>query len=457
METITHKQRRIIVTILISGAFFASLSQSLLTSALPSIIKEFTISASVGQWLTSAYILTIGIVCTFTAYLINKFDVKHLFIGSTFVFFSGCVLAYFSPNFITLLLSRLLQALGTGVILTLIQVEMLYLYPQEEHGKSLTYIGFVVGFAPSIGPTLSGILVDTSGWRSIFILLIVASFIVMVLACFFLENVGERYPAKMDFLSAIIIGLGIVLLMISITNLTTNGLDLLSVILPLILGILMIIYFIHRQLNSKIPLLNVRVFKNRKFLLVNLIIYIAALCWMSGYLLVPLFIQSALGLSATISGLLMLPANLCYASLNPAGGRFYDNYGGKWTAIIGCLFLLFGSLPFVFFNKNTNILLISFSYILRLIGLVFTIMPLFAYALSDLPRKDYAHGNAIINANRQIFGALGTTVLVAFVTVSSTVGNVSVKGINGGFFIQVILLIFALLISIFIIKDDVKD
>jgi DHA2 family multidrug resistance protein-like MFS transporter len=126
-------------------------------------------------------------------------------------------------------------------------------------------------------------------------------------------------------------------------------------------------------------------------------------------------------------------------------------------SIIGCLFLLFGSLPFVFFNKNTNILLISFSYILRLIGLVFTIMPLFAYALSDLPRKDYAHGNAIINANRQIFGALGTTVLVAFVTVSSTVGNVSVKGINGGFFIQVILLIFALLISIFIIKDDVKD
>ena len=302
MENITKHQRNIIVAILITGAFFASLSQSLLTSALPSIINEFSISASVGQWLTSAYILTIGIVCTFTAYLINKYDTKRLFLGSMFIFFFGSVLSYAAPNFITLLISRLIQAFGTGILLTLIQVAMLYLYPKEEHGKSLSYIGFVVGFAPSIGPTLSGIMVDYSGWRSIFLLLIIVTFIVMVLAYFFLENVGEKYTVKMDFPSAFIIGLGIICLMLGITNLTTNGLDLLTVILPVIFGFLMVLYFIHRQLHLEIPLLNVRVFKNRKFLLMNIILYITFLCWMSGYLLVPLYIQSAMGFSATISG-----------------------------------------------------------------------------------------------------------------------------------------------------------
>ena len=454
MENITKHQRNIIVAILITGAFFASLSQSLLTSALPSIINEFSISASVGQWLTSAYILTIGIVCTFTAYLINKYDTKRLFLGSMFIFFFGSVLSYAAPNFITLLISRLIQAFGTGILLTLIQVAMLYLYPKEEHGKSLSYIGFVVGFAPSIGPTLSGIMVDYSGWRSIFLLLIIVTFIVMVLAYFFLENVGEKYTVKMDFPSAFIIGLGIICLMLGITNLTTNGIDLLTVVIPLIIGFLMVLYFIHRQLHLEIPLLNVRVFKNRKFFLVNIIIYIAFLCWMSGYLLVPLYIQSAMGFSATISGLVMLPANLCYASLSPTGGKFYDNYGGKITAILGCTLLLIGTLPFMFFNDNSNLIIISFFYILRLIGLVFAIMPLFAFAVSDLPRKDYTHGNAIINANRQILGALGTTILVAFVTMSSTVGSVSVKGINEGFTIQVILITIALLISIFLIKNN---
>ena len=454
MENITKHQRNIIVAILITGAFFASLSQSLLTSALPSIINEFSISASVGQWLTSAYILTIGIVCTFTAYLINKYDTKRLFLGSMFIFFFGCVLSYAAPNFIVLLISRIIQAFGTGVLLTLLQVVMLYIYPKEEQGKSLSFLGLVVGFAPGIGPTLSGIMVDYSGWRSIFLLLIIVTFIVMVLAYFFLENVGEKYTVKMDFPSAFIIGLGIICLMLGITNLTTNGLDLLTVILPVIFGFLMVLYFIHRQLHLEIPLLNVRVFKNRKFFLVNIIIYIAFLCWMSGYLLVPLYIQSAMGFSATISGLVMLPANLCYASLSPTGGKFYDNYGGKITAILGCTLLLIGTLPFMFFNDNSNLIIISFFYILRLIGLVFAIMPLFAFAVSDLPRKDYTHGNAIINANRQILGALGTTILVAFVTMSSTVGSVSVKGINEGFTIQVILITIALLISIFLIKNN---
>ena len=161
-----------------------------------------------------------------------------------------------------------------------------------------------------------------------------------------------------------------------------------------------------------------------------------------------------MGFSATISGLVMLPANLCYASLSPTGGKFYDNYGGKITAILGCTLLLIGTLPFMFFNDNSNLIIISFFYILRLIGLVFSIMPLFAFAVSDLPRKDYTHGNAIINANRQILGALGTTILVAFVTMSSTVGSVSVKGINDGFTIQVILITIALLISIFLIKNN---
>ncbi len=444
--------RKIILIILITGAFFASLSQSLLSSAIPSIITEFQINASVAQWLTSAYILTLGVVCTITPYLINKYPTKNLFQASMLIFLIGSILSYISTNFITLLISRLIQGLGTGILFSLMQVMILYLYPKNEHGKALSYIGLVVGFAPSLGPTLSGIIVDLSGWRTIFQLLIIVSTITILFAQKFLpKDAGEKYTTKMDFLSAGIIALSIMLLMLAITNITTNKLTI-DTITILITGIILFILFAYRQIKLEIPLLNIKLFKDRKFLIVNLIIYISFICWMSGYLLVPLLLQSGLKYTATISGLVMLPANILYAVLSPKGGQFYDKYGGKPTIIIGAILLLIGTIPFTLFNTNTTLLEITIFYILRLQGLVFMIMPLVAYAVSNLPQKEYTHGMGIINSNRQIFGALITTILIAFVTISSKNATVSTTGTNHAFTVQVILIIFSILLVGFL-KD----
>ncbi|WP_409198996.1 MFS transporter [Methanobrevibacter acididurans] len=454
MNEISRTKKTIILIILFSGAFFASLSQSLLTSAIPSIMLEFNINASLAQWLTSAYILVIGIVCTFTAYLINRFNTRDLFISCMGIFLIGSVLSYFSPNFIILLLSRIFQAFGTGVLFTLMQVVLLYLYPKSEHGKALSYIGLIIGFAPSIGPTVSGLIVDYSGWRSIFLMLTIVTIIIIILAYFYLVNIGEKYCVKMDFPSAIIIGVSITLLMLGVTNITFNNLNIFYDIIPILSGLILFAYFAHRQLNLEIPLLNLKLFKNHRFLYTNIIIYIGFLSWMCGYTLLPLFLQSSLGDSATLAGLVMLPANILYALLNPSGGKFYDKFGGRTTSIIGVLILLIGSIPFMFFNKNVNLLIVTFFYILRLIGLVFLIMPLFAYALSEVKREDYTHGTSIINSNRQIIGALGTTIILAFVSLSSKSGYVSVKGINLAFTIQVILVLIALFISVFLLKGN---
>ena len=448
---LTDTNRKIIVFILIIGAFFASLSQSLLTSALPSIINDFVISASVGQWLTSAYILVLGVVSTIVPYLINRFDARKVFIFSMGIFCFGSVLSYFSFDFLTLLLSRIIQAFGTGVVLSLLQSMMVFLYPKNEHGKALSLIGLVVGFAPSIGPTLSGFIVDFSGWRSIFILLGVASFLVVILAYFYLIDIGEHYSVGFDYLSIVLISFGFISIMYSVTNLTTYGLDFLLVVLPFVVGVLLLFYFGHRQFEMDVPLLNLEVFKNKRFLIVNFIIYISFFSWMSGYILVPLFIQSALGFSATIAGLVMLPANIAYAVFSPSSGRFYDRFGGKLSAYLGGVLLLFGSVLFIFFDNDVSLYFVCFAYILRLVGLLFLIMPMFAFALSGLSREDYAHGVSIINCNRQVIGALITTVLIAFVTVNSSVGGVSLYGVHVGFFVQCVC-ILCIIPLVYIVK-----
>lgn len=175
---------------------------------------------------------------------------------------------------------------------------------------------------------------------------------------------------------------------------------------------------------------------------------------MSGTLLVPLYIQSARGLSAITSGLILLPGSILHALVNPKAGQFQDDYGARTSSLLGFVFIIIGTLPFVFFNMNSNLVLITIVYCFRMIGLSFLITPLQAYGVDPFPRSDYSHGTAILNSLRQITGALGTNILVAIVTFFSLNGNVDCYGINISFLIQVILMLFALVIILKYIQND---
>jgi EmrB/QacA subfamily drug resistance transporter len=446
---------KIMVVVLFSGAFFASLSQSLLSNAVPVIMHDFVINASVVQLLTSSYTLTMGVVAIATPYLINKYDVRKLFLTCMSIFLVGCVMSYFAPNFIVLVVSRILQALGAGVLFTLTQIVILYIYSKDKYAIILSYLGLIIGFAPSIGPTLAGFIIDFSGWRNIFLLLAIVSVIIILLGLHYVYNVEkETTETTMDVLSVFAIGFSMLLIMIGITNITLNGISLLYSFIPIIVGIILFVFFIHRQYHMEVPLINLKLFNNHLFLVVNIIIYISCFAWMSGYILVPLFLQSTLGVSAVICGLVMLPATIINAVLNPVGGKFYEMFGGKFTSIIGCLLLAVSCIPFIFFNDNVNLIIIVLIYIVRIIGLILLFLPMFAYALKGVDEKEYTQGLSIINSNREIVGSLSTTIILAFVSVLSVKGSVSLQGINLAFFLQMILFFIAVLISIFLLKSE---
>lgn len=199
------------------------MSQNLLTSALPSIMSEFAVSATIGQLLTTIYILSLGIVASTTAYLINRFNTKNLFISAMLLFLVGCVISIFAPTFTILLLSRMLQTCGAGILMPLTQVFALKKFPAGKHGRAMGIVGLVIGFAPTIGPTLSGVLVDYFGWKSIFYLLTAISLIVIIAAAFELIDMDEKNNGKMDFFSAVIYGIGFCSFMLGVTNQETYG------------------------------------------------------------------------------------------------------------------------------------------------------------------------------------------------------------------------------------------
>ena len=200
------RQRRVVLGIMVSGTTAACISQSMMIAALPAVMHEYCISASSGQLLTTAYIFVLGLISAMTGYLMNRFDSKKLFFASMASFAVGCAAAIFAPNYPCLLAARLLQAGGAGICLPLVQLVALNIYPKSQYGQATAIVGMIIGFAPAIGPTISGFLIDAWGWRSMFWMLGAIALAVMVLTVLLLDDVVRRpdHPGHFDLVSALL-------------------------------------------------------------------------------------------------------------------------------------------------------------------------------------------------------------------------------------------------------------
>ena len=215
------RQRRVVLGIMVSGTTAACISQSMMIAALPAVMHEYGISASSGQLLTTAYIFVLGLISAMTGYLMNRFDSKKLFFASMASFAVGCAAAIFAPNYPCLLAARLLQAGGAGICLPLVQLVALNIYPKSQYGQATAIVGMIIGFAPAIGPTISGFLIDAWGWRSMFWMLGAIALAVMVLTVLLLDDVVRRpdHSGYFDLVSALLYSGGFVLVMVAATML----------------------------------------------------------------------------------------------------------------------------------------------------------------------------------------------------------------------------------------------
>lgn len=450
---VTKKQRKMIMLVLIIGSFMSSLSQSLLTSALPSIMADFKVTAAIGQSLTTIYILVLGVVSVCSAYLVNRVKTRNLFIVETSIFLFGCILGMLAPNFYVLLIARVIQACGGGCLMPLVQVVALNIYPKEEKGAAMGLVGLVVGFAPVIGPTVSGVLSDVFGWRSIFVLLSVFLIIAIAIAVPYLINVGEVQEAKLDFLSVALFGIGFSCFMLGVASMTTYGIASVKTIALFILGVICLAYFAIRQQKLSVPLLKLTLFKNKGFLFPTIIICITYLNIMAGSLLVPMYIQTARGFSATISGFVLLPGALLVAFLNPITGKIFDRYGARKLAVPGTLIMLVGNICLVFAGNFTTMPVIAIMYCLFTIGSAMLMMPLSTYSASSLKADEISHAVAIQSSTRQMAASLCTSIIVSIASVASVGVTLDTHGARVGFLVLSIFTLCAVFISIFYIKN----
>lgn len=419
--TFGSRANLLVIIVMILGVFVAILNETLLNVALSKIMDDIGILPSTAQWLTTGYLLVIGVLIPVTAYLIQRFTTRKLFLAAMGLFTIGTFVAAVASGFTMLLAGRVLQAAGTGLLFPLLTNVVFSIVSIEKRGSAMGTIGIVITFAPAIGPTLSGIIVEHFSWRFLFYSVLPIAVIVMIFAYFMLKNVTETTNPKIDLLSLFLstLGFGGIVYGFSSAGEGHGGWSSNFVLIPISVGVVSLALFTWRQLTMEQPLLDLRTFKYKMFRMSTMIMMIVMMAMFSAMMLLPIFLQNALGYSPLKAGLVMLPGGIVMGIMSPVTGRLFDKFGAKWLAIIGLGLIANTLWQFAFITLSTSYSTIMIFNTLLMLGISMLMMPVMTNALNELPPPLYPHGTAIISTLQQVAGAVGTALLVTVMTNSS--------------------------------------
>lgn len=409
------------IVVLLAGAFVAVLNATLLTPALPTIMADMGIASTTVQWLTSGYALTEAVIIPLAAYLMGRFSTRKLFIGGMTLFAAGSLVSAAAPVFPLLLLGRVMQACATGFVMPMVFSVILLVIPRERRGSAMGIIGLVIGFAPTIGPSLSGVLVDTVGWHAIFVIVAFVAAIIVACAAKMLKPYGEFRRSRFDLLSVVLSTCGLICLLYGLSSVSSST-NLGFTVGLIVAGIALVGLYAYRQLNLAEPMLRVDILKTANYRTVVIVIALFQAALIGMETVMPLYIQGVLGQSATVSGLTLLPGALIGAFTGMLAGRLFDKFGVRVPVLIGAAVILCGVLGFTQFRADSPVLLVSVMYAVLAIGIQFTMTPVNTWGVNSLPNEAIQHAQSTSNTINQVAASFGTALLVS---VAATVSGVA--------------------------------
>lgn len=408
--------RRLMVFVLLIGAFCTILNQTILTTAFPALMNAFNISTSTVQWLTTGFLMVNGIMIPISAYLTQRFNTRTLFILAMSVFELGTVMSWIAPSFAVLFCGRLIQAIGVGINMPLMQNIMLTIYPPEKRGAAMGINGLVVGLAPAIGPALSGWVIDSFNWRWLFGMIAPITAIVIIASIFTVKNVIPNNKPQLDAISVILSTLGFGSMLYGFSSVGDKGWGSPLVISTIIIGAILVIFLVFRQNKLESPFLEFKVFQSKEFTLATILSSIVMMAMVGVEMVIPLYLQIIHGMSAFHSGLALLLGSIFMGVMSPITGQLFDRHGAKRLAMTGMFILSVGTFPFAFLTRETPVIYIVFLYAVRMFGISMVMMPVTTAGMNSLPYQLISHGTAVNNTLRQVATSVGTAIMVSVLT-----------------------------------------
>lgn len=448
----------IMAALLVAG-FVGLFSETALNIALGDLSKIFHADTTTIQWLATGYFLTLGILVPVTGILMQKFTTRQMFMVSLIFSIVGTVLAALAPVFSLLLTARVIQAAGLAIILPLTQNVIFTIFPPTKRGGAMGIMGLVILAGPAFGPTLAGIILDTLSWHWIFWFTVPFLLFSIIFGYFYVPNVNDVQKVSIDIISVVLstIGFGGVVYGVSIGG--DIGWASATVFATTIIGLIALILFAIRQTKMDHPMLNLIAFKYPMFVLGVLMNIITFLNMLSMLVVLPMYMQMALLVSAFVTGLIMLPGSLLNCILAPTIGRLFDQYGPRAVITPGTVLVVIGYSLYAMYGTETALWMMVITHIVMMLGIGMVLASVQTNTLNALPKQFYPDGIAITQTAQQVSGAIGIAVMVSLfsaqknsylATVANDLPNAVATGSSFVFTISLVLALINFVLSLFL-------
>lgn len=455
-----------VIWLLLVAAFVAILNETTMGIAIPHLNTDLGIPPELGQWLTSAFMLTMAVVIPTTGFILQRFTTRQVFIAAMIAFSVGTLVCLVAPGFPVLLAGRVIQAGGTGIMMPLLMTTIMNVVPPRSRGRMMGRVGMVISLAPAIGPTLAGAVLEAFNWRVLFAIILPIAIVSLAMGAKWMTNLGETREVPLDVLSIPLAALGFGGVVFGLSQFGgEGGSGEIAGIVSLVAGALALGLFVWRQLvlqRIDDALLDLRVFRSRNFTFAVIIMSILALSMFGTLTLLPQYLQNVAGLNALESGLILLPGSVLMGVLGPVMGRIYDARGTRTLLIPGTLLVSASLFFYSTVGEHTVWWVLIIVQAAMSVGLAMSFTPLFSASLGSLQRSLYSHGSAVLNTMQQVAGAAGVAVLT--VTYSAilhagesqglTTAVAGAPGARMAFLIAAIISLASVAMSPFVSKPD---
>ncbi len=440
-STALPREHALVIGVLIVSSFVVILNETVMSVAIPVLQDEFGVPPSTGQWLTTAFLLTMGVVIPLTGFLIQRVPTRTLFVTAMSLFTAGTLIAFMARSFEVLLAARVVQASGTAIMLPLLMTTILTLVPVARRGAMMGNVSLVIAVAPALGPTLSGFILDHFGWRWIFGFVAPVAIAALVIGARYMVSVAESTSARIDLLSVplAVLGFGGLVYALVALGKSAEAPSTVPLWVPTVVGAVAMAAFVARQImlqREDRALLDLRVLLSGQYALALAAMILGMMAMFGTFILLPLFAQQVLEYGPTRTGLLSLPGGLLMGLAGPVVGRIYDARGARVLVLPGTLLVSVGIWSLTGIDADTPMWWLLGANTVIFAGLAVTFTPLMTSALGSVPSHLYSHGSAVLSTLQQVAGAAGTALLVTIMTLQATrttdAGGSEAQGVADG-------------------------
>ncbi|WP_420096488.1 MFS transporter [Brevibacterium sediminis] len=414
------------IAVAAAAAFLATFNETFLNVAFTPIMADLGVDVATVQWLTTAYLLVAAIFVPIANVLYHRIPTRALFVSVTAIMVLGSVVGALAPSFAVLLIGRLLQAIGTGLLTPIGMNITLAASPREKLGMNMGIMAAMTTLGPSLAIVASGMLLTIAPWTTLMWVFGTLCLIVLLAGAVFLRTVAELGRPRFDTLSFLLVAVALVGILYGVTA-AFDGSALVAGSAG-VAGLLALWGFIARQRRIEHPLLDLRPFASRPFVLGVVMTILGLVFVFAMNVVIPLFLQSAKDLAPMGASLALAPGILLTVVLGPVAGRLFDRHGGRWSIPLGFLVMaVFVTLVGVAAGFD-YVLVFALLYIPAVLATAFVIGPAQTFALSSLDRETSPHGVTVASTSFQIAGCVGTSLAAGIYGALSGAGAAAGRG-----------------------------